>query len=68
MIQYTEEQLQAALLTQQNTHKAKYLSTKTYGNDEDCHAVLDNGVPYTAIVQHCMVTQLALNLYLNETH
>ena len=33
MIQYTEEQLQAALLAQQNTHKAKYLSTKTYGND-----------------------------------
>jgi 6-pyruvoyltetrahydropterin/6-carboxytetrahydropterin synthase len=33
MIQYTEEQLQAALLAQQKTHKAKYLSTKTYGND-----------------------------------
>jgi 6-pyruvoyltetrahydropterin/6-carboxytetrahydropterin synthase len=33
MIQYTEEQLQAALLAQQKTHKAKYLSTKTYGTD-----------------------------------
>jgi 6-pyruvoyltetrahydropterin/6-carboxytetrahydropterin synthase len=33
MIQYTEEQLQAALMAQQKTHKAKYLSTKTYGND-----------------------------------
>jgi 6-pyruvoyltetrahydropterin/6-carboxytetrahydropterin synthase len=33
MIQYTEEQLQAAILAQQKTHKAKYLSTKTYGND-----------------------------------
>ncbi len=33
MIQYTEEQLQAALLAQQNTPKTKYLSTKTYGND-----------------------------------
>jgi 6-pyruvoyltetrahydropterin/6-carboxytetrahydropterin synthase len=33
MIQYTEEQLQSALLAQQKTHKAKYLSTKTYGND-----------------------------------
>jgi 6-pyruvoyltetrahydropterin/6-carboxytetrahydropterin synthase len=33
MIQYTEEQLQAALMAQQHTHKAKYLSTKTYGND-----------------------------------
>ena len=33
MIQYTEEQLQAALLAQQKTPKAKYLSTKTYGND-----------------------------------
>jgi 6-pyruvoyltetrahydropterin/6-carboxytetrahydropterin synthase len=33
MIQYTEEQLQAALMAQQKTPKAKYLSTKTYGND-----------------------------------
>jgi 6-pyruvoyltetrahydropterin/6-carboxytetrahydropterin synthase len=33
MIQYTEEQLQAALVAQQKTSKAKYLSTKTYGND-----------------------------------
>jgi 6-pyruvoyltetrahydropterin/6-carboxytetrahydropterin synthase len=33
MIQYTEEQLQAALMAQQKTSKAKYLSTKTYGND-----------------------------------
>jgi 6-pyruvoyltetrahydropterin/6-carboxytetrahydropterin synthase len=33
MIQYTEEQLQAALLAQQKKPKAKYLSTKTYGND-----------------------------------
>jgi 6-pyruvoyltetrahydropterin/6-carboxytetrahydropterin synthase len=33
MIQYTEEQLQATLLAQQKTPKAKYLSTKTYGND-----------------------------------
>jgi 6-pyruvoyltetrahydropterin/6-carboxytetrahydropterin synthase len=33
MIQYTEEQLQAALVAQQKTPKAKYLSTKTYGND-----------------------------------
>jgi 6-pyruvoyltetrahydropterin/6-carboxytetrahydropterin synthase len=33
MIQYTEEQLQAALMAQLKTPKAKYLSTKTYGND-----------------------------------
>jgi 6-pyruvoyltetrahydropterin/6-carboxytetrahydropterin synthase len=33
MIQYTEEQLQAALMAQQKTPKAKYISTKTYGND-----------------------------------
>jgi 6-pyruvoyltetrahydropterin/6-carboxytetrahydropterin synthase len=33
MIQYTEEQLQVALMAQQKTSKAKYLSTKTYGND-----------------------------------
>jgi 6-pyruvoyltetrahydropterin/6-carboxytetrahydropterin synthase len=33
MIQYTEEQLQAALLAQQKTPRAKYLSTKTYGTD-----------------------------------
>jgi hypothetical protein len=28
---------------------------------EDCHVVLDNGVPHTVIVQHYMATQLALN-------
>jgi 6-pyruvoyltetrahydropterin/6-carboxytetrahydropterin synthase len=33
MIQYTEEQLQAAISAQQKTPNPKYLSTKTYGND-----------------------------------
>jgi 6-pyruvoyltetrahydropterin/6-carboxytetrahydropterin synthase len=39
MIQYTEEQLQAALLAQQNTPKAKYYSTKHYGHNIGLSAV-----------------------------
>jgi 6-pyruvoyltetrahydropterin/6-carboxytetrahydropterin synthase len=39
MIQYTEEQLQAALMAQQKTPKAKYYSTKHYGHNIGLSAV-----------------------------
>ena len=35
---------------------------------EDCHAVLDNGVPHIVIVLRFTVTQLASNLYLSVIH
>jgi hypothetical protein len=45
-----------------------FTQQKLTATTEDCHAVLDNGVPHIAIVPHYTVIQLALNLYLSVTH